>query len=110
MAKEKITIPKSLNATLYITIGVGKYNFNRMRVEDFISTGMEGYEEVLLKQQEITIDLSGISMDENAVKEKIVTLLKERQEQIKADSHMKIKDIQEKIDQLRAIEYQPNAE
>ncbi len=105
----KIKVPKTVTKTLYIYIGVDGYNFNDISVADYSRVGFSSeMESVLLKTQEVTFDLSDAeSIDDSAIKGEIVKQLKEQQKEIKAETHMKIKDLQDKIDNLLAIEFKP---
>ncbi len=109
---EEIKIPKTITKKLFITVGVDSWNSNQISILDFDRTKLsKEVEYVLLKTQEVTFDLSDAEFsDENSIKKEIVKGLEEKKAKIKAETHMKIKEIQDKIDNLLAIEYKPQPE
>ncbi len=106
---QKIKLPQSIEKTLYITIGVGRYNFNEIMISEWDSSpyASEGSEKVLLKEQAITLDLSDAELTETKIKQDLVDQLKEQLKKIRAESHQKEKAIQDRIDSLLTIEYTP---
>ena len=109
MTNEKINIPQTIEKELFTCIGVGKWNFNKVQTTDFNGSlySSEGWENILLKKQTIIINLSDSIVDENTIKQELVAQLREQLKKVKAEAHQKEKAIQEKIDNLLAIEYQP---
>lgn len=106
---DKIVIPKTVTKEMFICVGIGKWTFNEISITafDHSENCSEGWEYVFLKKQTMTVDLSGIEIDDNGVKKEMVKKLEEKKKELKADLYMKIKEIQDKIDNLLAIEYQP---
>lgn len=113
MSTNEIKLPKTVTKTLYVSIGVGEFNFNNIKIKDFKSPEdiTPSWADILLKTQEITIDLSDSEIkDESGIKSEIVKQLKKSQEKIKADSHVQIKNLQDRIDNLLAIDFKPEVE
>lgn len=95
-------LPKTVEKELFITLVVSGYDVGKIGVWDCnIPKYDSGY--ILLKKQKVTFKLP---QDIN-VKGKVIESLESEKEKIKADFHMQLKDVQDKIDNLLAIEYKP---
>ena len=112
MTKQKIHIPQTIEKEVFVLLGVGEYNFNEILVSDWDSSpyASEGNEKVLLKKQKVLLDLSDSEITETKIKQELVAQLREQLKNAKAAAHQKEKAIQEKIDNLLAIEYKPDPE
>lgn len=110
MTKEKINIPATVEKEIFISIGVGRLNFNEIRVLDFIGDGSDMLERVLLKSQIISIDLSDPQISSSKIRPELVEQLQARLKKVKAEASMEEGKIQERIDNLMAIGCKPEPE
>ena len=104
-----VDIPEQLQRTLYVVYGTGKYNKGQINIQEYKpNSNVTGFEGMLLKEFEVEIDLPKLSTD-MVVKEQVNSLKKEK-ENLMAEHHMKIQKIDDEINQLLAITYQPTAD
>lgn len=95
-----IEIPEQVKKTLYVTIGVGQWNYNDVDISSNNFTGSDGFERVNLTSIEVTIDIpKGID-----VKSELIAILEDQKASIQSEFHMQLKNVQDKIDNLLAIE------
>jgi len=96
-------IPKKIETTLYINLGVGSYNQNVISINSYsnIST-LDGFEDVLLMEVPFSIDVpDDITMED--ITNRLVQVLKDEKQKIQAEYHVKLEKVQEKIDNLLAL-------
>lgn len=97
-------IPQSITRKIYLTYGVGKYNGNHISASDYPPRDSEDFGEELLAMSEITFSLPKSKVN---IRGKMLEILKKEKEKILAENHKRLFDIDEKINKLLAIEYQP---
>lgn len=103
MAKTEINIPKILTKKLYITLTSKGYDIGKIGVWDCdVSTNSSG-DYLLLHSEDVTIELP--VTDEGEIRAKIITKLKERQDEIAAKAEMAHREVQGQIYDLLQIEY-----
>ena len=91
-------IPKTITKKLYVTLGVGRFNFNDINVLSFDSTKYmsDGHEEILSHETEITIELP----KKTNAKDSLIAVLRKRKKDIEDQCHANIKEIQYHINSL----------
>lgn len=99
-------IPKVLTRKMYIGYGIGKYNAGKIVVSDYEHTTSE-FATVRLLEKELTIRLPRCKVD---VKGRMLEVLEEEKQKVIADNHMRLKEVQDRIDQLKVLEYKPESE
>lgn len=98
---EPDNIPSEITITLCVWYRISGYNAGRIGVYDFDFEGDENT--IVLCKIPVTLN---IPAQENVREEVLKTLRTEKLKQVSIH-HIKLKQIQEKIDNLLAIEYQP---
>lgn len=94
-------LPASITRTLFICYGMGRYNAGRIEINDFDHSGSDGFERIPLCQHEVTITIP----KPDDIKAKAVEVLEEQKRGMLARHHHELKAVQDKIDNLLAIEY-----
>jgi hypothetical protein len=105
---ESDKIPAEVLRVLWVTYGVGEYNQGRIELYQYDPsdhTG-DGFEKVILTTMQIKIKIPACEVD---IKSKMLKLLEAQREKVLADNHMRLKDVEDRIAMLLAIEYQPEA-
>ena len=93
-------LPKTITKEIFIHVDTEAYHGPKFYCTDYdASDGMQCY--VLLGTQEVTFKIPQ-NID---IKGEVIKGLENDKEKIQADTHMKLKDIQDKIDNLLAIEH-----
>lgn len=97
-------MPRTIIKKLYVTLGVGKFNFNEINVLSFNSTKYmhDGHEEILLFETEITLELP----KEINTKAHFIDVLKKRKKGIESEYRTKAKEAQDRIDRFLATGHQ----
>lgn len=103
----EIKIPTSVTATVTLIFGTGKHNKDEFEITDYYhGEDNVDFGGVNLGEQEITMLVpKGFSID--GMVQLQVKGLKNRIDREKADSHMRIQNLQDEINKLLAIEYNP---
>ena len=96
-------LPASITRTIYVGYGIGKYNAKTIVVSDS-ELDSENFATVRLLKMDMTFELPASEVD---IKGKMLTVLENEKQNILAENHSRLKEVQEKIDRLLAIEYQP---
>lgn len=101
-------MPKSITKKLYVTLGVGRFNFNDINIISFDTTKYtnEGHEEILLLETEITIELP----KEITSKADFINVLKKRKMVIEDEHKIHLKEVQDHMDLLLGNDYKATAE
>lgn len=103
MNKDNIEkLPKTLTKEMFICLGVGGYNAGDLSVLDF-NRSVHNEDYIFICTKKVTFKIPQ-NID---VKGKVIESLEAEKEKLQADFHMKIKGVQDKIDNLLAIEYKP---
>lgn len=97
-------LPEQITRTLYVGYGIGKYNAGKIVVSEYEHDDSEGFATVRLLKEDITFKLPKAKVD---VKGKMLQVLESEKKKILAENHQRLQEVQEKIDRLLAIEYQP---
>ena len=107
MEKDSLNVPKNYTAKLYVSLGLGKFNHGRIQVEQYNTAerSSEGFEAMALKTIDIDIDLSNCAVNKKNATAVYVKTLEAQKQQIQADAHVRIKDLDDKIKDLLAIEH-----
>lgn len=100
-------LPSSIQRTLYVTYGVGRYNEGKIDVFDYQSNGSDGFERVALAAHDVTLTVPRQGGKE--LRGKVLDLLREEKEEILAENEKRLRVVQDKIDNLLAIDYKPGA-
>lgn len=95
-------LPKTIKKKIFVTLAISGWRAGNIGCWDCDITGSDS-DYILLTTQKVTFKLPQ-NID---VKGKVIEGLEAEKEKIQAETHMKLKDIQEKIDNLLAIEYKP---
>ena len=96
-------LPEELTRKLYVSYGMGRFNAGRISISQHGNASSDGFECIPLAEMEVTFKLS-VDCD---LKTKAVRVLEKKKDDIKAEYHMKLKEVQDKIDHLLAIEFKP---
>ena len=95
-------LPEEIEVELFITISIEGWNAGKINVHDFNGAKYND-DQVLLGTQTVKFKIpQNIDVKGEAVKN-----LEENKKKLQAKHHMELKEIQDKIDQLKAIEYKP---
>lgn len=97
-------LPSSITRKLYVHYRISGHSAGQIDIFDFALTSDP--ERVMICEKEVTIKIPRI--DRDGLKSKALEVLKREKQKIMADSHMKVRAIQDKIDDLLAIEYKQN--
>lgn len=100
-------IPEKIEKTMYVNLCAGKYGCGAIRIHDsdYVSK-LDGHEEVRLFAFPLTIDApEGITMSD--ITQRLVETLEQQKKGIQAEYHVKLQRIQDKIDNLLALENKP---
>lgn len=96
-------LPESVTRELYVFYGIKGYSAGEISVWD---CDVSGEERILLTTSEVTVKIpKGLK-----IKDKVVDALKAEKDKVLANAHMKAKELQQKIDSLLGLEYQPSVE
>lgn len=100
----ELKVPKKTTQKFNIYLGVGKYTFGEISVTNYNRTlNDDGWEYIFLASKEIEID---IDVPEGFdPRKEFIAVLEAKKEEIKADAHVKLRNVQDKIDGLLQIEY-----
>lgn len=101
-----IKIPDEINQTVYIQLGVGKYNKNELYFSeddpgDDINSSSD-WATIKIGESELSAE---VTIDRKEVVTKLVSALNKEKEEILARHHMEQKEIDDRIQNLLAIEY-----
>lgn len=96
-------LPEEITRTIFIGYGIGKYNAGMIVLEDKELEG-EDFATVRLVSKKMTFKLPKVEID---IKGKMLKVLEEEKKKIMAENHQRLQEVQERIDQLLAIEYKP---
>ncbi len=96
-------IPRIITMPLYLTIGVGKYNYNDLDILSFDASEFrsEGCETILVLKTEITLELPK-SINNKA---HFLGVLEKKKTLIEAKYRLRVKEIQGQIDLILANEH-----
>jgi len=93
-------LPSKITKTMYVLLGLGKFNHGEICVRDFHNEeNMDGFESKLLSKFNIDIDLPENFDAESAM----VEILNAQKTKLVADHYVAIKRIDDQIAQLMAI-------
>ena len=105
MTEKKYTpaeIPERVSATIFTHYSLSKYSYGELR---HYPSDLSGEDYVLIAQTPITVNIPPVG----DLKSKVVeSLEKEKQKQM-AEHHKKMFELQEKIDSLLCLTYQPSS-
>lgn len=98
-----IIIPEEITLPLFVTLGVANWNFNSIGLDemDFRKYSSRPEEKIMILETEITLKLP---QDIDA-KGQILSSLEKEKAGIRVKFHMRLKRVQDKIDNLLAIEH-----
>ena len=94
-------MPKNFETQIFVTYELGKYDLGIIKVWD---CDVSGSDRILLCSPKIKIQLPG-DLD---LKAQMLMSLESEKSRLLADTHMKVKEIQEKINNLLCVEYNPD--
>lgn len=100
----EIKIPKEVTLPLFVTLGVAGWNFNEIGLDgsDFRNYSSSPEDKIMLLKTEITLVLP----QDIDIKGQILGSLEKVKARVLAENHSKLKRVQDKIDNLLAIEHQ----
>lgn len=112
---EEFEIPEKEEVTLYVALCVAsKYSWEIGQVKTYVNVSPvdiwsddDDYHYKILATKKVTIKIKEKDIN---LREEIVDGLEKRKSKMKARHHMEIKEIDDKIDQLIALEYKPQKE
>lgn len=93
-------LPESITRKLFVRYAIAGYSAGRIYIWD---TDYDQSDTVPICETEVTIAIPAI--DHDGLKSKAVEVLQAELQKVRAENHMKEKAIQDKIDNLLAIEY-----
>lgn len=96
-------LPTSITRTLYVSYGMGRYNAGQIEINEYSHKGSDGFERIPLCQHEVSIEIP----QPGDIKAKAVEVLEEQKRDLLAKQHQELKAVQDKIDNLLAIEFKP---
>jgi len=107
MKAETIKIPAEIEKTIYVAYGLGRYNQGDISFRDYQPKDRsKGWEEVEIASQKVKIKIpKGTAI--NGRKE-LVRAYQKQKDKILAQAHVEAAKIEDEIQRLLAIEYQPN--
>ena len=96
-------IPTKIRRKLYIYYGIGKWCFGELDICDFPRNkdADPDWVYILLCEQEVELDLPDCVVD---VKQKTLEILEAEKSKILAENYKRLKNVQDKIDSLLALE------
>ena len=100
----EIIIPEEITLPLFVCLSLADYNFNKILLSAFDPReySSNSDERILLVETEITVKLP----QDIDVKGRLLGSLEKKKSGIQAEYHMRLKEVQDKIDNLLAIEHQ----
>lgn len=106
MSRDNIEkLPKTVTKEMFVTLRVSGYAAGDIQFWD-CNVANSGEDFILLTTKKMTVKIPQ-NID---VKGRVIEGLEAEKDKIQARHHMELKDIQDKIDNLLAIEYKPEAE
>lgn len=93
-------IPKKIVIESFLCYEIRGYNQGKFGLWD---CDVSGQDRILISTQNVTINLP----KELDLKEKLLESLESEKSRLLADTHMKVKEIQEQINELLCLEYKP---
>jgi hypothetical protein len=98
-------IPATVTFDMVIWYSVAGWEVGQIGAYSFPFKGDD--ERVVLGTQRVTFEIP--PQDQNGIKSKVLDMLEEKKREVLAENHRRLKEVQDKIDQLLAIEYQPES-
>lgn len=93
-------LPETVEQEMFIVLNVGGYAAGSLVFADYDASKYDK-DQILIAKQNVTFNIPQ-NID---VKGQVIASLEEEKEKIQAETHMKLKAVQDKIDNLLAIEY-----
>ena len=99
----ELKIPKEVKLPIFVTIGVASWNFNKIGLDgsDFRKYSSNPEDKIMLLETEIHLILPR----EIDAKAQILGSLEKTKARVMAENHTRLKRVQDKIDNLLAIEH-----
>lgn len=94
-------LPKILTREIFVTYRIAGNDQGKIEIWD---CDLSGKERILLHKQMVTVK---IPMQKD-MKKTVISALENEIQTIKSEAHMAVKELQERIDSLLAISYQPD--
>ena len=98
-------LPTSVTRTLHISYGMGRWNAGQIEISEYGCRGNDGFERIPLCEHEVTVAIP----KPDDIKAKAVEVLEEQKRDLLAKHHQELKTVQDKIDNLLAIEFKPGS-
>jgi hypothetical protein len=98
-------IPRQITRGIWVAYGISGYGAGRITLNDFDYHGSDDSALVTLCQTSITIDIPAI--DRDGLKTKALEVLEAEKQKVMAENHQRLRAVQDKIDNLLAIEFKP---
>lgn len=101
----KIEIPKKIEKTLYVHVGIGKHNSGEISIYDFVCKEPEqgSFPTTKLFSFDVSMDIpENVTID--SISNRLIEVLAEKKKSIQAEYHVKLKAVEEEIQSLLAIE------
>src|SRR5882724_2937789 len=102
-------IPQEITRDIFLYYGVGRYVQGEISIDDYErdeGTGDEDWGRVLLARHEMTFSIPTCIVD---LKAKKLEILNVKKQNILAENHKRLKDVQDKIDALLSIDFKPSS-
>ena len=101
---EPNALPATISVDIRVGYGIGRFNDGYIIVGEGEFSNSEGFETVELASIEVDIQLPEATVD---VKGKKLEYLHKQKERILAENHMRLKEVDDKIASVLALEYKP---
>jgi len=101
MSIEKL--PKTIEKEIFITLCISGYAAGKISVGDYNKAEFSSNDDVLLGTETVTFNVP----QKVDIKGRAIKNLEDKKSKLQARHHMEIKEVQDKIDHLLAIEYKP---
>lgn len=96
-------VPTLVKRTIYLGYGIGEYNAGQLVISDYEHSSTD-FATVRLATKELSFKIPKCKVD---VKKRMIEVLEEKKKKVIAENHMRLKDVQGRIDQLKCLEYKP---
>lgn len=97
-------LPKEITRTVYLHYKIGGYFAGQINIWDWDKP--TDSDSIVICGAEVTVKIPNIN--KKTLKKKAIETLEQEKEKIMAENHQRLKVVQDKIDNLLAIEYQPD--
>jgi len=101
---EPNALPASISVDIRVGYGIGRFNEGNIVIQEGEFSNSEDFATVELALIEVDIPLPEATVD---IKGKKLEYLQKQKERILAENHMRLKEVDDKIASVLALEYKP---